>query len=145
MCWNVHGQEHVDPSLDPSTVPDLVLAVVAEVALICLAEEPSNRPHMREVVSFLQPAAAFKEETGAQNTLPSFECHSAQSAWSLCCPTHLRFKAVKTDLLLVSHCNLISLVCTLRLSLAAKGGSMAGLSILFCAHICCQGALYLDS
>ena len=56
----------MDPSLDPSTVPDPVLAVLADVALICLAEEPSNRPHMREVVGFLQPAAAFKEETGAR-------------------------------------------------------------------------------
>ena len=59
----------MDPTLDPSTVPDPVLAVVAEVALICLAEEPSDRPHMREVVGFLQPAAAFKEETGAENTV----------------------------------------------------------------------------
>ena len=58
-------QEHLDPSLDPSTVPDPVLAVIAEVALICLAEEPSTRPHMREVVQFLQPAAAFREEAGA--------------------------------------------------------------------------------
>ena len=63
-------QEHVDPTLDPSTVPDPVLAVVADVALICLAMEPSNRPHMREVVHFLQPAAAFKEEAGAKERGP---------------------------------------------------------------------------
>ena len=57
-------QEHVDPSLDPSSVPDPVLAVLAEVALICLAEEPSKRPHMKEVVAFLEPAAAYKGVTG---------------------------------------------------------------------------------
>ena len=57
-------QEHLDPSLDPSSVPDPVLAVMAEVALICLAEQPSDRPHMREVVAFLEPAAAYKGEPG---------------------------------------------------------------------------------
>jgi len=64
ILWMLHLQEHVDPSLDPSSVPDPVLAVLAEVALICLAEEPSKRPHMKEVVAFLEPAAAYKGATG---------------------------------------------------------------------------------
>ena len=58
-------QEHVDPSLDPSTVPDPVLAVMADVALICLAEEPSQRPTMKDVVGFLEPAASYRGEGGA--------------------------------------------------------------------------------
>ena len=57
-------QEHVDPSLDPSSVPDPVLAVLADVALICLAEEPSQRPTMKDVVRFLEPASAYKGEGG---------------------------------------------------------------------------------
>ncbi len=50
--------------MDPSTVPDPVLAVMAEVALICLAEEPANRPQMKDVVHFLEPAAAYKGDAG---------------------------------------------------------------------------------
>ena len=32
--------------------------------MICLAEEPANRPHMKDVVHFLEPAAAYKGDAG---------------------------------------------------------------------------------
>ena len=67
-------QEHVDPSLDPSTVPDPVLAVMADVALICLAEEPSQRPTMKDVVGFLEPAASYKDEGGAPSQPTQQSC-----------------------------------------------------------------------
>ena len=67
-------QEHVDPSLDPSTVPDPVLAVLADVALICLAEEPSQRPTMKDVVGFLAPASSYKGEGGAPSQPTQQSC-----------------------------------------------------------------------
>ena len=67
-------QEHVDPSLDPSTVPDPVLAVMADVALICLAEEPSQRPTMKDVVGFLEPASSYKGEGGAPSQPAQQSC-----------------------------------------------------------------------
>ena len=67
-------QEHVDPSLDPSTVPDPVLAVMADVALICLAEEPSQRPTMKDVVGFLEPAASYRGKGGAPSQPAQQSC-----------------------------------------------------------------------
>ena len=99
----VHVQEHVDPSLDPSTVPDPVLAVLADVALICLAEEPSNRPHMREVVDFLQPAAAFKEDTGAVSTV-AFRNHHITKSHGPVSALYLSGMKVVQALMLARHC-----------------------------------------
>ena len=64
----------MDPCLDPSTVPDPVLAVMADVALICLAEESSQRPTMKEVVGFLEPAASYKGEGGAPSQPAQQSC-----------------------------------------------------------------------